>query len=284
MSGDIVRAYPPQTQRFHSIQCLRAIAALMVLIFHMHKSLWLGPMGVDIFFVISGFIIGQVNQQTTPIDFLAKRAIRIIPLYWFVTLFYCSLSLFTKLLPAFSFTVPRLMESLLFIPNYDSTGHIWPLVVPGWSLNYEVFFYVLFAAGLAFNRPLQIVATVIGILTFAGLIWGPKGAFAQTYTNSLMLEFVMGLAGARFLPLIPKIHGRWISLILLASGALGIAVNVWLGAHDDSWRLALWESPQRCWSWGLSWPKRRLAPFHRYYFPLNVSVTLPIRFTSGTEP
>src|SRR5215475_4375641 len=89
-AGTGARDVPVRT--LESIQVLRAVAATLVLLFHTKVLGW-GYAGVDIFFAISGFIMGTVGIAQKPADFFVLRLIRIVPLYWLVTLGMCLLSL-----------------------------------------------------------------------------------------------------------------------------------------------------------------------------------------------
>ena len=139
-----------------SIQYLRAVAALMVVFHHIiNAKPWLfNPLenypslatGVDIFFVISGFIMYVAARNEAPLEFLKKRIIRIVPLYWVATLAFVIVK--TKL-HIFSLTPEdwlHIAKSLAFIPHHDPTnpGKIWPYLIQGWTLNYEMFFYLIF--------------------------------------------------------------------------------------------------------------------------------------------
>ncbi|KAA5609783.1 acyltransferase [Rhodovastum atsumiense] len=82
----------PSAAHFQSIQMLRAIAAILVVLVHVNPfgySFVAGHIGVDIFFVISCFIIGTTGINQSRINFFAKRLIRIVPLYWAVTALMC---------------------------------------------------------------------------------------------------------------------------------------------------------------------------------------------------
>jgi exopolysaccharide production protein ExoZ len=163
--------------RLQSIQFLRAIAALLVLLFHLSDGrIVTGASGVDIFFVISGFIMGTVGVGERPRDFIVKRAARIVPLYWLITMAMCIgalLGVFSR----FSYDIESLVKSLLFIPYYDASGHIWPLVVPGWTLNLEALFYILFAGGLLFGAPIAFCVVALAVLAAVGQLtpfeWAP---------------------------------------------------------------------------------------------------------------
>ncbi len=135
---------------FH--QYLRGLAALSVLVTHALQwplteinmgLLKTGRLGVDVFFVISGFIITTIagDGRIDPKQFLVRRAFRILPAYWAATLLITILAVaipsqFRTTIP----TIEGLIKSLLFIPSLEPKA---PLLLLGWSLNFEVFFYLL---------------------------------------------------------------------------------------------------------------------------------------------
>jgi len=150
-----------------NIQILRAIAAILVVAFHTvptAKSYQLstdffykvdswGSAGVDIFFVISGFIMVyiQTNKNKSPINFLKDRIERIVPLYWFLTLSFSSLLFtFPHVFNVWSFDLNTLINSLFFM-NYLTSGN-YPVLFVGWTLEYEMLFYVIFGLSLFLNN------------------------------------------------------------------------------------------------------------------------------------
>ena len=204
VTGDQVRT------KFESIQYLRAFAALAVIFHHaIGPRPWLynpissfgaGQAGVDIFFLVSGFIIYVAARDEGPGQFAIRRAIRIVPLYWMATIvsFVSALrhgpaSLDNALWPYF-------LKSLLFIPayNYAVPNQIWPIFIPGWTLQYEVFFYGVFALGLAVRQPTTVVKITFVLLVFAGLLVRSDNPLWITYTDPLLLEFLAGLYLARY--------------------------------------------------------------------------------------
>lgn len=152
-----------------------------------------GHVGVDLFFVISGFIMGTVGVTETPARFAYRRVTRISPLYWLVTLTFCGLSLVPGLMRNFSFTGEELLKSMLFIPYVNSSGQLYPLVVPGWTLNFEMFFYGIFA--MAMFLPYPRLATILALLALAtgGVILAPADPVMRVVTSPLVLEFAFGL-------------------------------------------------------------------------------------------
>ena len=199
----------------HSVQMLRAVAAMLVVLFHLKWS-GNGYTGVDLFFVISGFIMGTVGTSDRPSTFLLKRVIRIVPLYWLVTFAMCALSLIPGLMRNFDFTLADLLRSLLFIPYESQSGDIWPLVVPGWTLNFEMFFYALFALGLITARPRLVTGAMMLALVLLGALVPGSDALYLTYTSPLILEFAAGLAISSIRARIPG----WMSALMLAVGVL----------------------------------------------------------------
>jgi len=225
--------------RFRSIQLLRAVAALLVVFFHLSDGRFVtGGFGVDVFFVISGFIMGTVGAQESAPAFALKRAARIIPLYWLCTLFMCVQSLF-GVFARFTFDAESLAKSLFFIPYYDSTGHIWPLVVVGWTLNFEAFFYVLFTAGLLIGAPIVFSVATLSILVLAGQLIPFDSAPLQVWTSPLLLEFAAGLLLARS----ARPSGMPVGLSLVGLGIAILAVVSARELYDDSYRALVWGMP-----------------------------------------
>lgn len=185
------------------IQYLRGIAAVGVLAFHAAQragqSFGVGAAGVDIFFVISGFIMWTISarQAHGPGTFLLRRAGRIAPLYWTVTLAVVALDLLKPaLFPNMRLSAGHVVQSLLFLPHQDPHGVTAPVIVPGWTLNYEVFFYVVFALTLLLPLARRALALTGALVLFCalGLMLDVSGnPVLATYSDPLVLEFVAGV-------------------------------------------------------------------------------------------
>ena len=127
---------------------------------------WLA--GVDIFFVISGFIMVYASSRwfgsaQSPRVFLAHRIARIVPLYWATTMLYLAVVLFAPALLNSEYLAPGfVISSFLFIPAARPDGLVQPLYSLGWTLNYEMFFYALFAIAIAFPRRRGVPALIGG--------------------------------------------------------------------------------------------------------------------------
>ena len=189
-----------------SVQYLRAIAAVSVVVSHQLgglSALGAGAHGVDLFFVISGFIIFSLTEEQAvgPRRFMLDRLARIAPLYWLATLLaFVVVGLKLPLYGCSSDPV-LLLKSLLFVPAYSPNGHLWPTLLLGWTLNYEMVFYLLFAVFLCLPARFRIPALAVTLLPIVllGRILPHHGAIAATYTNPLQVEFLAGaLLGSVF--------------------------------------------------------------------------------------
>ena len=139
---------------FDSIQALRGLAALFVVFQHV-RFLNFGAFGVDIFFCISGFMIMFTTEKSTKY-FFRKRLVRILPLYYLMTLgTYLSLLLFPSMFQQTRHDFSYLVKSLLFIPFDIGSGAIQPLVRIGWTINCEMLFYLLFFISSFFTEILS---------------------------------------------------------------------------------------------------------------------------------
>ncbi len=223
-----------------SIQYLRAIAALMVVLHHTinSKSYSAFASGVDIFFVISGFIMYVAARNENYVDFLGRRVIRVAPLYWIATFSLFAIETKFHIWLVELDNLNHIVQSLLFIPHYSPNrpDQIWPYLVPGWTLNYEMLFYFIFFIGLLFKRPLLVSTIAICSLFSIGVFLNPEAAALKAYTRPFVLEFLCGawIAWAytkgvlnRFFPLV-IIFGFVIlfSLPLIDAGQFTLAIQI----------------------------------------------------------
>jgi exopolysaccharide production protein ExoZ len=206
------------------IQILRGLAASLVLIHHVLEEsqplfggnippplVVLGASGVDLFFVISGFIMYYTNRDRfgrdgAPTDFFVRRLIRIVPLYWLCTLVIV-LTHFGGLYENKVITWLSLGSSLLFLPDPNIVLGV------GWTLNYEMYFYSIFAIWLLLGTTRSGIAGVLLsiplMIVFSRLL--PPGAMRGFLTDPIALEFGFGFALAVAFTngyLSPRI-GRW---------------------------------------------------------------------------
>jgi exopolysaccharide production protein ExoZ len=194
-----MRSYSgPTRERLTGLQALRAIAALAVVHFHTGLAFgnWhhVGAFGVDIFFTLSGFLMAKISVEDRS-AFLLRRAIRIVPSYWLLTVISAAALLaFPVSDPASPRGVLPLVRSLCFIPYYRIDGTIFPVLVPGWSLNYEMCFYLLVALALLLStRWVSSLTIAFVLLLMATARCAHSGTFHEFYGNGIMLEFIAGI-------------------------------------------------------------------------------------------
>ncbi len=193
--------------KLHALQYLRAVAAIAVVYSHAaiqvdsykHYLSELGAFGVDIFFVLSGFIMVYISKPTdTPLAFFKNRFRRVVPLYWFFTLLMASILLFMpSIFKNSTFDLTASLQSLLFIPHFSIAQKemVWPILAPGWSLNYEMYFYALFALSLLLARQYRVWfvgACIFAVFALANLS-GSKSAISLFYSDAIVFEFLFGM-------------------------------------------------------------------------------------------
>ncbi len=200
------------------LQILRAVAALMVAFGHAQhdalvQSLKLGTgfwrlftlpwgAGVDLFFVISGFIMVYASERLygregAPAAFLGRRMARIVPLYWLFLTLYMAVTVQaawagTKPLPA----ALDILASYGFWPtDAFGDGIPRPLLTLGWTLNYEMFFYVVFALFVGFPRAKATLSVSLVLLVLVALGSGlsPASPALFFWTRPIVLEFCLGM-------------------------------------------------------------------------------------------
>ncbi|MGV3601789.1 MAG: acyltransferase family protein [Dyadobacter fermentans] len=178
----------------NSIQILRAIAALFVVFAHFeYIKPTIGGFGVDIFFIISGFIMAYIVDKSTA-SFLYRRIIRIVPLYYSMTLLTTGLYLakptwFRNVI----ITPEAIVKSLLFIP-YRIKGS-GPILSLGWTLNYEMFFYLAIAIFVTiFKGKKGMIACLIGLSAFVliSTLFPSDNHMLRFWGGTIVLEFVAG--------------------------------------------------------------------------------------------
>lgn len=190
-----------------------------------------GRWGVDLFFVISGFIMFSVTERNgagfrCALSFWLKRFIRIAPLYWVLTTITILIALAAPGLTEYRWTSAHAIASYFFIPWLDWRGGAAPPLRVGWSLNFEAYFYLVFGFLLMFNRQRLntfVAAWVAGAIGI-GLWLHPQQAIAAMATSTLLLEFAAGVyvgsLWSRGLFLKPPAAAAF---VLLGAAALGYA-------------------------------------------------------------
>jgi exopolysaccharide production protein ExoZ len=250
-------------KRLRSIQVLRAVAACAVVVLHVYPKVHApvgnagyGAAGVDLFFVISGFIMAHVSRGRTAGQFLGDRWWRIYPLWWVAVLPWL---LILALDPIF------IVSSLSLWPIYPG-GYFFPALKVGWTLTFELLFYGGVALALA-RGPAVVLALYAGCLAGALTTSNP---LLHLLGSPMALEFLMGVAVAKlprraiFGLLVPVA----IALVALTSPATG-DVESSLGPQWALWRALVWGCPAAMMVWGTLSLERI---FERRAFNLPVAI------------
>jgi exopolysaccharide production protein ExoZ len=229
-----------------SIQILRAFAALLVVYAHFEFSKpSIGSFGVDIFFIISGFIMAYIVDKN-PNAFLYRRIVRIVPLYFSMTLATILLNLarpnwFRNVI----ITPAAVIKSFLFVPyRIKQSG---PILSLGWTLNYEMFFYVVIAICIAIwgsRKGMFACLSVLVLVVCWGTAYPPENYVLNFYSANIILEFVCGSLlyyfGVNFGLGESRVSGFFFLLLGLASFMFLIYANYYL-----------YSIPMRFWLYGI---------------------------------
>ncbi|MFD1981398.1 acyltransferase family protein [Mesorhizobium newzealandense] len=244
-----------QNRDLYGLQILRAIAAFGVIVRHTLEmsdgseagrfSLsWMaasGGAGVDLFFVISGFIMVYVSfppgqPPDSPKRFIIKRATRIFPLYWICSAAIAAICAvgFLKNMHVDLYTI---LNSVFILPGDK-------LVFVAWTLSYELYFYIVFSICLSFGKMLSSSLSVM-LLMISGIVFGGEiqnSTFADFVSSPLVLEFCFGIV----LALLFSAGRRWkVPSALGVLGFLIIILSPIFVPHSvpDATRVIVWGLP-----------------------------------------
>ncbi len=224
--------------RLQSIQILRFVAAAMVVCLHANPSLHVGAAGVDIFFVISGFIIANIATSKEPGQFLADRVRRVYPIYLLSSIPYAWF-----VIAAHGVDWQRLAATATLWPVYGD--YVSPYLRQGWSLCFEMLFYS--ATALVLWRPALLKIVVAIYAAALALAFATGWPLFQFIGNPIILEFGMGVLIAR-LPRSSKANG---------AAAITVGVLLLIASVPSSGHRFLMESlvdlsaPERSIVWGV---------------------------------
>ena len=261
-------------RRLEGVQLLRGVAALGVVLTHVvtrsalyqHDAFrdsffrlrdgdqWKGgDIGVDIFFVISGFIIMVVHRDDlgkprSYVDFLIKRIKRVVPLYWTLTTLAVILFLLAPQVAANSksgINILWVMFSYLFIPTSLSGNNTAPVVGVGWTLDYEMFFYIVFASLMKLNQRLfvTIITVIFSVLVLGGTIIRPENLYGKFVSDWLLMDFVGGVWIAHLMLTVKRVPTRISMLMTILSISMIISTFSFSVPEVGPMRLILWGMP-----------------------------------------
>lgn len=218
----------------HGVHALRGVAAFSVVLVHSItlaigrfpalegvRYEYLGA-AVDVFFVISGFIMVHSTRKwmDTKLPFRAffvKRLVRIVPLYWFFTLFVSILATIRPGLSEYSITAEFVTKSLFFLPTHTGSDFLRTTVVAiGWTLVYEFWFYLLFGIFASVNYRKGLI--ILGGVMVAAVVAYPhtNGFLPNLVTDPVVANFVVGMV----LGFLPISRIRKYSWVMIIAGAL----------------------------------------------------------------
>jgi exopolysaccharide production protein ExoZ len=279
---------PPRSpKRFASIQVCRTLAALLVVFGHLRgielkycttnlmRLFDHGAIGVDLFFVISGFVIssvaaGRFHNSRNAAVFLYHRVTRIFPLLWI----YTTLALLTHVIlpPTHSTSI---LSSYSLIP-----AHRPMLLLQAWTLSYELYFYLVFSL-LILLLPERIsrfalILWAIAIIALKLAIGLPHSSINQLLISPLTLEF---LAGCLLFYLYRRIQlTRTASVMLFTASILSIIAVILYSIRTHS--------GQADWITEAPWPRPILygIPAALFlYATIELERTATLRFHSLFE-
>ncbi|MFM5367969.1 acyltransferase family protein [Aeromonas veronii] len=208
-----------------SIQYLRGVAALLVVFYHLRGLLSFpigtipnlgdflfsqGYIGVDLFFLISGFVIVLSTEKDSLVSsFISKRFFRIYPLYAF-----CLLSVL--FLSSNNYTPSQITRAALLIHSNYSDVAPWfgySIVQVAWTISYEILFYVIFCASMSISHKYRVALSsfFIAVMIYAiNLFFGgtaslngyysiqPSYGVLRFMSSPMLYEFIVGMMVALF--------------------------------------------------------------------------------------
>lgn len=244
-----------------SIHYLRGIAALLVVFFHFRSFLdnvyvqkdlgtmlfGSGAFGVDLFFMISGFIISLSTERTSSVSvFVTRRFFRIYPAF-IIVFILGSLTVYS------SYSTPELIRSMFFIHKdytQQAPGFGFNILGPAWTLSYEIYFYSLFvlAMGISHKHRTLITSLLLASPVFLLQIYyngsislsaktspdiqigSPLYALVRFCSSPILLEFIFGMLIFELQKNITKKASKQSAMLILMS-SIGVFLTLYFSGH-----------------------------------------------------
>jgi exopolysaccharide production protein ExoZ len=243
-----------ERRKIFSLQVLRAIAVTLVVFIHVinysiahsakqpvmgsfYNLKYWGAIGVDLFFVISGFIMSVVVPSYFGNDgvklFFTKRISRIIPLYYLFGAFATAIAVYKH-----KFALNIFIKTFIFLPLFDIKKFIIPFIDVGWSLSYEMYFYLLIAMLLAFKRKIfWIILPLIFALSAVGILFNFQSVIIRFVTSPLLLEFGLGIiCGLVYKHLVTRVLSgssyKYLFMFVMIAGLALMTGSIFWGFKD----------------------------------------------------
>jgi len=242
----------------NNIQILRFIASAMVLFGHVQHEAgempyldktfyepWMPvffPGGVDIFFIISGFIMYMLSKDNfgrpdAARQFIWRRIARVVPSYWlFTTAMVASALIFSGYVTHSALDFGHVLASYFFVPAQNPYGRYFPMLILGWTLNFEMMFYSVFAIALLFSHRTGVlfITGAIALMGIVGIVAPPHSTSFAFWCNPIIFEFLFGIALAHLrisgirlsLPIVLTLSVASIVAMVVVQ-SLGIAGHFW---------------------------------------------------------
>jgi len=241
-----------ENKKIFSLQILRGLAAVLVVHNHaIHHTInfkedsfqkdfffleHIGAVGVDIFFVISGFIITITSSNYVrnhgAKDFLIKRLIRIMPVFYLLSL----LEIIFRVtgIKGGNLSWATTVKTIILLPIFDHGKYVFPFISAGWSLSFEFYFYLIIALSLFLFKKSFIISScsfMIGLIGLGFFTHDIKSQLFKFITNPIAIEFILGC-------IIAKIYqstfnpSKKFSLAVAILGVTGILLTLFLGCDD----------------------------------------------------
>ncbi|WP_206237736.1 acyltransferase family protein [Novosphingobium terrae] len=246
------------------VQWLRGVAACLVVVVHLLDRLikrgafpqvlpeWIwsfGQIGVGTFFAISGFIMvyttaDEFARPGAGQRFLLRRFLRVAPIYYLTSLLMIAFSYatyrFSTNATAPDIMLPAVVKSFLFIPYIDQHGLTQPVYGLGWTLDYEMFFYLLFALGITMRRGIGLTSAILALIALVLVgtqIAAPMPITGQPvplyyFTRPVLLYFIVGMAIGAVRFAFGTLRLPVTDAVLCAAALLPVGLGIRFGAAD----------------------------------------------------